>query len=172
MSPSGRRLASAISSGSVVSFRLGPDHDHQGGAGDQDDRLQRLLRVGLHVLVQVRIDHHRPLVADQQRVAVRLGGRDGIGGDVAGGPRPVLHHDRAAQRLFQRLGEHARDGVGAAAGRIGQDQPDRPARIALLGRRSWRQCGCARCKQKGTAIHTHEASSVMAQLYRLLVALV
>src|SRR5450759_2634979 len=47
---------------------------------------------------------------------------------------PVLHHDRPAQTIGERLRHDAPGGVRPPARRPGHDQPDRLARVSLSGR--------------------------------------
>ena len=91
------------------------------------------------MLEDVRVDHHRPLVADEQRVAVGVGLGDHFGSHVAGGARTVVDDDAAAELLLELGGKAARDGVGAAARGIGDDEGHRLRRIVVL--RSRRQAG-------------------------------
>ena len=56
--------------------------------------------------------------ADQQGVAVRHGLGHRLIADHAAGARPVLDHDRLAQRLLQLGRDEARRGVGTAARRV------------------------------------------------------
>jgi hypothetical protein len=62
------------------------------------------------------------LARQVERVAVRRRLRRRLAGDVAAGAAAVLDHDLLAPGLRQVPGHDARDGIGAAAGRIGHDQ--------------------------------------------------
>ena len=56
---------------------------------------------------------------------------------VKRGAGPVLDHDGLAELRAKLGGEHAGDRVGRAAGRLRDDQADRPVRIGgLRGRAS------------------------------------
>ena len=107
------------------------DDDDELGVGDHRDRVERLGRVMAH-LEDVRVDHHRPLVADEQRVAVGIGLGDHFGSHVAGGARSVVDDDAAAELLLELGGEAAGDGVGAAARGVGDDEGDGLRRIVVV----------------------------------------
>jgi hypothetical protein len=53
----------------------------------------------------------------QQRVAVGIAARDGLGGEAAGNAGLGLDHDRLAERLRHFISKKARDDVDVAAGR-------------------------------------------------------
>ena len=77
--------------------------------------------------------HHVDLERDQaDRVAVGRGAGDGGVTHDAVAAGAVDDVDRLAEVLFQRGGDVARDGVGAAAGGPGHDQRDRPIRKCSL----------------------------------------
>ena len=81
-----------------------------------------------------------PVAPDQQRVAVRSGLGDVLGGDDGAGARLVLDQHRLAQPLAQLLADQAREDVVAAAGPEADDDADRlgriaPRRVALRQRR-------------------------------------
>ena len=67
-------------------------------------------------------------MAEQERVAVRLGLGDEIGADGAGGTRLVLDDDRLPQALLQLLADQPSQNVGEAAGRKAHED-----RIGLSG---------------------------------------
>ena len=72
---------------------------------------------------------------DERRLSVgRRLGDDGRS-DRAACAGAVLHHDRLAPRLVQLLSDHAREDVGAAAGRKGHDDAYRAAGIGLRAAR-------------------------------------
>ena len=107
-------------------------HQHDSAlGGDQADRRKILARVIADIGIERRIDRKRAGAADHQRVAVGLGLRDLARRDGAAGAAAVLDDDLLAERLAHLVGDDARDGVVAAAGRIGHDQRDRAGRIVL-----------------------------------------
>ena len=111
-------------------------HQHdQRARGDQSDRCEVLARVVADIRVERRIDRERAGAAEAERVAVGRALRDLARRDRAAGAALVLDHDLLAERAAHLLGDDARHHVVAAAGRIGNDQRDRPRRIVL------RRCG-------------------------------
>jgi len=54
--------------------------------------------------------------------------------DEAVGARPVVHDDRLAERLLEIVRDLARQHVGRAARRKGDDEADRPLRVVLRTR--------------------------------------
>jgi len=56
---------------------------------------------------------------------------DRIGGDIAGGTRPVLDDERLTQPLWERLAHQAYENVGPPAGGISNDAAKRTRRIGL-----------------------------------------
>src|SRR5262249_44823139 len=88
------------------------------------------LDVERQLVVELRIDRVRR-EREQDRVSVwRCLGRE-IGAEVAGRTAAVVDDDRLAKVGRERLLQDARDDVGAAARRVGNDYPDRLVRVAL-----------------------------------------
>jgi hypothetical protein len=114
---------------------------HQQHIGDCSHDRHRLELGGIEgdVLVEQRIDRERGRLRGEQRVAVRIGGKHRFRADIAGGTGAVLHHHRLAEALLQAIGDDARDGIDAAAGRNADDDPDRP--VGIVGRVVLRGCG-------------------------------
>ena len=73
-------------------------------AGDRSDVAQE---VEIQILVKRRVDGARR-ERHQQRVTVGAGVRHGLGADVAGGARLVLHHKRLAEVIGEPLADQAR----------------------------------------------------------------
>jgi hypothetical protein len=65
------------------------------------------------------------IAAEEQGVAVGLGARDVLGGDVRPRAGAVVHDDGLAELAPQRLGEHPGEEVAGAAGRESDDEADR-----------------------------------------------
>ena len=122
-------------------------HDVRIGGGHRDRReiLQRIVR---QLFIDGGVDRDRSGLAEQQRVAVGLGFVDEIGADDRTGTAAVLDHDRLPDRLADPFGNDARDRVGAAAGGVGHDQPNR-VRGIFVGVRGERRCQCGRRQRKG-----------------------
>jgi hypothetical protein len=73
---------------------------------------------------------------DADGVAVRRGLRAGPRADVQGAARPVLHHDRLAQRLLQFVRKRTGEDVAAASSAKRDDHANGPRRVILGGRSS------------------------------------
>ncbi|MNR35229.1 hypothetical protein D3C85_1530590 [compost metagenome] len=80
--------------------QVGVDGQRHRRDGNGRDRLQVLLQVKALPHAQRRVDCHG-VVADQHRVAIRLGARDVFASDVARCARAVFHHERCAKLLAQ-----------------------------------------------------------------------
>jgi electron transfer flavoprotein alpha subunit len=90
--------------------------------------------------------------ANQQRVAVGIGLRDGVRADVAAGAAAVVDDEVVAERLREPVADVAREDVGRAAGREGHDHLDDAARVVVGGRGrggGGRAEGGERCNQRG-----------------------
>ena len=111
------------------------EHQHVRHHHDQADRLHVLQRV-VGELDEVRRDRLRGVRGDEQRMAIgrRLGGD--ICGDGVRGAGAVLDDERLLQAVGELVGEHARDDVGAAAGRSADHDAHRLGRVRLRERRA------------------------------------
>ncbi len=112
----------------VLGRQAGGHHQHERQVREQRHRREGLGRVGMQ-LVDPGIDGQHAGVGEQQRVAVGIGARHQIGGDLAAGARTVVHHHRGGQLVAQRGRQQARRDVGAAAGGERHDQVDRAFRV-------------------------------------------
>ena len=70
---------------------------------------------------------------EQQRIAVRRDLGRGLGADEATAAAAVLDDDGLAEFGLHALGGDAGPGIGAAAGREGDDEADRPVGEGALG---------------------------------------
>ena len=106
------------------------DIHHVGKADDAGDRDDVAQKVETELVVERGVDgigrRHQ-----QQRVAVRRGAHDRLGGDIGAAAGPAFHHDRLAEPLRQPLPGEPRGDVGGAARGIADDQADRPRRVGL-----------------------------------------
>jgi len=68
----------------------------------------------------------------EQRVAVGRRGGDCLRGDHRARARPVLDDHGLPERRLHRLAEQPGDEIDAAAGRVADQDVDRPARVAGL----------------------------------------
>jgi hypothetical protein len=104
--------------------------------GDQGDRREVARRREAGVLERVRQDRHGVVVGQQQRLAVRRGGLEGLRRDQAAGTGPVLDDDGLVERGRQAFGKDAgrciqpppgesRRGCGWAAAPTGPAPPAR-----------------------------------------------
>ena len=105
-------------------------HHHSGQHRSVRHRHEILQRIGLGLVQQDRIDDKRGC-GGQQRVAVGLGLRHGIGGDLPAGAGAVLHQHRLAQRYRHVLRQYARVRVQRAAGCKADKQLDGPGGVGL-----------------------------------------
>jgi hypothetical protein len=112
--------------------QLGVDRHDQRQLRDQDDRREILDRVIGQVGVDVRADAVGRDRVQEERVAVRIGFGDGRGSDRAPGAAAIAGDDRLAERVGKLGADDARDEVGGAARRHGDDELQRPVRIIVL----------------------------------------
>jgi len=117
----------------------GADRHHVGVDGHQAHGCKVPGRIEAGVLQRQRDHRHRVAVGDEQGIAVRARGLERLGRDLATGAGLVLDHHVAPQLLLQAMGQVARDGIRAAAGREADQQPDR--RRAVGQRNGWIQPG-------------------------------
>ena len=108
-------------------------HQHQRQRSDHAHRIEIQRRVERRLRRRVRADGERD-VAHEQRVAVGGTLDERVGGDIPRGARPVLHHDRLAERFLQLHAQHARDDVRRAAGGEPDQHADRLGRKCLRRR--------------------------------------
>jgi hypothetical protein len=114
----------------ILHRQPGVDHDdvrhgdELADGGQVPQRIERDFRVQAGCCGQAGI-------ADEEGVAVGRGLGHRIHADHAAGARLVLHHDGHAEDVADRLRDVARNHVGGAARRIGDDPADRPRRIGL-----------------------------------------
>jgi len=94
------------------SARDGQRVDEGGEARHRHKVLGRIEARGLHHLGQ---DGNAVVVRQKQRVPVGWRSLEGLCGNLPTGACLVVHHHSGAQGIFQRLGQQACDGVGAAA---------------------------------------------------------
>jgi hypothetical protein len=73
------------------------------------------------------------ILRQQQRVAVRCGGRDVPPGDIAARAGDVFDIDRLPEFLAERARQQPRERIGGATRREADNQPDRP--VWIVGRR-------------------------------------
>ena len=80
------------------------DREDVGREGHERDRGE-IRQLPAHALEQMRVADVIAGILHQHGVTVRASAGDLIGGDVAAGPRLVLHNHRLAERLGERIGE-------------------------------------------------------------------
>src|SRR5688572_2550673 len=106
--------------------------DHvEGDAPGGGYRRERLQRIEVRPVHDVRRDHHARAGRIEQRVAVGIRARDRVEADVAVAAGAVLDQETLAQRLAQAGADHARGDVGHAAGGDVDDHAHRLARPRL-----------------------------------------
>src|SRR6185295_6409386 len=111
---------------------------------DGEQRYRREIAVDVigQLVVDVRVYGERADVADDQRVAVGLGVRRLLHGDVAATAALVLDHDLLAEALGHLLGGEPRHDRRAAAGGEGNEQADGFGRVSLRVRDSREEGNC------------------------------
>ena len=90
-------------------------------------------------LIKMRADAVGRDRIQQQRVAVRVRFGDGCGGGGAAGAAAIADDDRLSERIGKLRSDDPRDEIGRAAGRNGDDELNRTARIIGLRARRTRR---------------------------------
>jgi hypothetical protein len=85
------------------------------------DRRERAQRIDHHLRIEVLVGGHVAHRRHEERVAVGVGARRGLGADGAARPGAVLDHHSLAPDIGEARREEAGDDVGASAGREGDD---------------------------------------------------
>ena len=107
------------------------DHQRVRSVADQADRRKILARIVADILVERRPDRERAGIAEQQRVAVRIALRHGLGADRAAGAGPIVDHNFFTEQFAHLVGDAAAHDRGAATRRERNHQRDRPVRKIL-----------------------------------------
>src|SRR5690349_7104364 len=108
----------------AVHRHLGIDQQHVWDCADHRDGDELVGVVGEFRVQQV-INHQWRRRAREQRVAIRVGTEHGVGTNVAGGARPVLDDHGLAPARREFFGDGARQEIGAATRREGDDDAHR-----------------------------------------------
>ena len=137
LSPPGSRFASAIKSAIECAGTDGFTRTRLGLGSDQADRGKILLRVITGVGIKRWIDGERAR-RDEQRVTVRRPPGGVPGADGAAGAATIFDDNWLAKTRAHLGGDQPGDHVVAAAGRIRNDQRNRPCRIVRGERRDMR----------------------------------
>ena len=103
-----------------------------------------LARIEARVGVEARVDRDRAGVAEEQRVAVGRAADHRARADQARAADAIVDDHLMAERAGQLFGDHARQHVDAAAGRIGHHQRDGAVRIIVLRAGRRRECRARR----------------------------
>ncbi len=90
-------------------------------------------RVVIAEAVNRRPHRQRARIAEQQRVAVGIGGGDRLGAECTAGAATVLYDDSLPQDRAEALRHQPRGEIDRSAGRIRHHHPDQPVGIALRG---------------------------------------
>jgi hypothetical protein len=104
---------------------------------DHRDRREILRRVVGRPVREVHGDRERARGGEHDGVAVGRRLQRGVDADGAAGARPVVDDHRLPEALAKARREDARDGVGAAARRKGDDETHGLGGIRLRQRRQW-----------------------------------
>ena len=121
------------------------------------DRRDIADEIELEVRVERRV-HHICQDNHLHRVAVRGCAQSHLGGNIAGGARPVVDNELLAEAVRKPLAHDARDDVGRIPGRKADDHAHGPRRISLRGgdaRKSGRHGGARRQPQETTSRKFH-----------------
>ena len=127
------------------------DQDLRNQRGEAD-RHEIPFDVEGKLFVELRIDRVRGQ-REKDRIAVGRGLRRDIRADIAAGSAAVLDDDRLSEHRRERIDDDARDDIGAAGRRIGNDEADRLVGIILRVLRE-RRGGAQHCRdepQRSTA---------------------
>jgi len=124
----GLALAYAMSS---WTFFAGRHHQHLVAFGDLGDRRELLDRVVIAEAIDRRAHHQRARIAEQQRVAVGLGGGDGLGAERPAGAAAILDDHGLPEDRPQALHHEPRRDVDRASGRKRHHHLDQPVGIGL-----------------------------------------
>ena len=133
------------------------DHQQLRHRGQQRDRGEVLRRPERHLGLDQRIDRMGE-GAQQQGAAVGRGLGHNLVADHAGGAGLVLDDDGGAQCLLQGILDEPRRRVGAAARRIGHDDPDLPGKTLGANRSGKKRGACA--EQDGASCRFHFSSQL------------
>ena len=112
-------------------------HDHR-TAGEYSDRRHVAGEVEIEVGIKRHVDGIRH-AREQQRVTIRRGMHDLVGGQVAAGARPIFNDEGLAEPRRQLLRDQPRQNVADAAGSVADDNGHRPRRIIGLRHGARRQ---------------------------------
>ncbi len=132
----------------VVQAERGVGTEEQGRLADETHR-HHLARVERHAVDGVGVDGHRADAAEEERVAVVLGGHHGLGAEIAGFTGAVVDLDGDTQRDLQRGKQQTAGQVGPAA--LGEAHHDRDgtSRIPGILREGRRGAGATGEREKG-----------------------
>src|SRR5262249_20268591 len=158
--------------GDELGHRLGWDrwmhHHHNGLAGDGRNRSDVTDEIVFKIVIERRVDR-ATLSEKEQRIAVRRGTHDRLGGDSGARTRAVLDNEGLAKTIRQPLTHRACHDVRWSACRKWHDPAHRPRRIIERQRdaRHDRECGSAcRQMQKISAGKFHDATLHSALMLR------
>ncbi len=114
-------------------FEILAHHEHIGSSRQQRDRGPAR-RIERHVLVEEAVGRDRPRRSDHHRVTVRRRPEYLRRADIAGSAAKIFDHDRLTPFAAELVGDQPADGVGAAAGGIGDHDADGAAWERILRR--------------------------------------
>jgi hypothetical protein len=116
----------------ILGRHLGIHDQHHRRVADDGDRREVARHVERHALHDARKDHD-VVGDDAEREAVGRGAGQRLQAEDPARARLVVDDDRMAQRLGERLLRGRRDRVDARAGRVRQDEADRPVGLREHG---------------------------------------
>ena len=110
---------------------LGIDDEDDRAFVRQDDRRQILFRIIGQVGIETAADGYRPRRRHSYDISIRGRLRDKVGAEISIRAGAVVDKDLLIELSAELVGNPAGGDVGAAAGRIRNDQPDRAVWIVL-----------------------------------------
>jgi hypothetical protein len=107
-------------------------HQNVGLAADPGNRCDVADEIEIELLKQRGVDRIRRN-GQQERVAIGRGVHDGLGGQIAAGPRAVFDDEWLTEPLLQPLPDAACEHISRPAGRKTDDNARRPAWVQNFG---------------------------------------
>ncbi|MPN13733.1 hypothetical protein SDC9_161057 [bioreactor metagenome] len=135
----------------------GVHHQHMGRIGQHGCTAQRLGRIEAELGIDGGRDGQRAEIAEQPGIAVGRCTGDELSAQIAIGAGLVVDHHGLLELLGDQLPDGARNDVGAAAGRIGNDQADGLAGPGIGSQQCGRQqTACRQGQQRAQKVRASD----------------